>query len=263
METRVFCSNYASRLLPADLGSVTQSMKNIFRMLIFFPGLSKDKRPWNIKILLLERLPEDNYQLLKYIVCFLSKVNCYFGDRMSPLFSKYLFINFTIFRSETSLGWFVGEWNGYVTLAGTLTQRSLPKSNDTLTSLNHPIKPDISGERENKYSLFSFWKGFMGITVLPTMRIVQIFENVWLFKIFSYFCLWKNKNKMREYIIWTSVINFSRNFLKFFQKLPSVYIFINWINLWKFVIITSNTYLNFIELSNTSAIFWKASIKFE
>ncbi|KAK7604372.1 hypothetical protein V9T40_005558 [Parthenolecanium corni] len=39
-----------------------------------FQSLPKDKRPWHVKILILERLPEDNYQLLKYIVCFLSKV---------------------------------------------------------------------------------------------------------------------------------------------------------------------------------------------
>ncbi len=35
------------------------------------------------------------------------------------------------FWSETSLGWFGGEWNGNVTLAITLTQGSLPQSNST------------------------------------------------------------------------------------------------------------------------------------
>ncbi|XKL59670.1 hypothetical protein PGB90_000686 [Kerria lacca] len=42
-----------------------------------FQGLPKDTRAWHIKILILERLPEDNYLLLKYIVCFLSKVNLF------------------------------------------------------------------------------------------------------------------------------------------------------------------------------------------
>ncbi len=65
------------------------------------------------------------------------------------------------------------------------------------------------------------------------------------------------------YITRTSVRNFSRNFLTFFQKLPSAYIFINCTNLWKFVIIVFNTYLNFIILSKTFTIFWKAIIKFE
>lgn len=37
-------------------------------------GLLKDERPRQVKILILEKLPEDNYQVLKYIVQFLSKV---------------------------------------------------------------------------------------------------------------------------------------------------------------------------------------------
>ncbi len=45
---------------------------------------------------------------------------------MSP---KY---NLCSFWSETSLSWFGGEWNGYVMLAITLTQHSLPKSNGTV-----------------------------------------------------------------------------------------------------------------------------------
>ncbi len=36
------------------------------------------------------------------------------------------------FWSETSLGWFGGEWNGNITLAITLTQRSLLESNGTI-----------------------------------------------------------------------------------------------------------------------------------
>ncbi|XP_015609237.1 rho GTPase-activating protein 1 isoform X2 [Cephus cinctus] len=39
-----------------------------------FQSLSKDERPRRVKILVLEKLPEDNYQLLKYIVQFLSRV---------------------------------------------------------------------------------------------------------------------------------------------------------------------------------------------
>lgn len=39
-----------------------------------FPGISKDEKPRHVKILILEKLPEDNYQVLKYIVQFLSKV---------------------------------------------------------------------------------------------------------------------------------------------------------------------------------------------
>ncbi|OXU26243.1 hypothetical protein TSAR_016906 [Trichomalopsis sarcophagae] len=39
-----------------------------------FQTLSKDERPRRVKILILEKLPEDNYQLLKYIVQFLSRV---------------------------------------------------------------------------------------------------------------------------------------------------------------------------------------------
>ncbi|XP_043286655.1 rho GTPase-activating protein 1 [Venturia canescens] len=39
-----------------------------------FQTLSKDERPRKVKILVLEKLPEDNYTLLKYIVQFLSRV---------------------------------------------------------------------------------------------------------------------------------------------------------------------------------------------
>uniref|UniRef100_A0A1B6HD14 Rho-GAP domain-containing protein n=2 Tax=Homalodisca liturata TaxID=320908 RepID=A0A1B6HD14_9HEMI len=39
-----------------------------------FQSISKDERPRHVKILILEKLPEDNYQVLKYIVRFLSKV---------------------------------------------------------------------------------------------------------------------------------------------------------------------------------------------
>lgn len=51
----------------------------IFLLLIlFYLALSKDERPRRVKILVLEKLPEDNYQVLKYIVQFLSRVNYYF-----------------------------------------------------------------------------------------------------------------------------------------------------------------------------------------
>ncbi|XP_067012514.1 rho GTPase-activating protein 1 isoform X2 [Anabrus simplex] len=39
-----------------------------------FQSLSKDERPRLVKILILEKLPEDNYQILKYLVQFLSMV---------------------------------------------------------------------------------------------------------------------------------------------------------------------------------------------
>ncbi len=55
------------------------------------------------------------------------------------------------------------------------------------------------------------------------------------------------------------------NFLKFFQKLLSAYIFINCTNLSKFVKfvkIVFNAYLNFIKLSNISEIFWQSRTKF-
>ncbi|CAH0382781.1 unnamed protein product [Bemisia tabaci] len=39
-----------------------------------FQSLNKDERPRHVKILILEKLPEDNYQVLKYLVQFLAKV---------------------------------------------------------------------------------------------------------------------------------------------------------------------------------------------
>lgn len=39
-----------------------------------FQTLARDDRPKQVKILILEKLPEDNYQILKYLVQFLSKV---------------------------------------------------------------------------------------------------------------------------------------------------------------------------------------------
>ncbi|KAK7793841.1 hypothetical protein R5R35_014126 [Gryllus longicercus] len=39
-----------------------------------FQSIAKEERPRQVKILILEKLPEDNYQILKYIVQFLSRV---------------------------------------------------------------------------------------------------------------------------------------------------------------------------------------------
>ncbi len=65
--------------------------------------------------------------------------------------------------------------------------------------------------------------------------------------------------------VYEPVCVFFWNFLKFFQKLPSAYIFINCTNLSKlvkFVKIVLDTYLNFIKLLNISKIFWKVNTKF-
>ena len=40
-----------------------------------FSGMSKEERPRQVKLLILEKLPEDNYKILKYIVQFLAKVS--------------------------------------------------------------------------------------------------------------------------------------------------------------------------------------------
>ncbi len=171
------------------------------------------------------------------------------------------------FWSETSLGWFGGEWNGNCHAYSALSNpKIMVLFNINFAPPFHQTR-QIQWEGEQIFVFFSFWKGFMGIISVvnhaDSSAHAQIVENTGILKIFSYFCLWKNGNKMRVYIIWTHKRNFSWNFLIFFQKLPSAYIFINCTNLWKLVIIVFNTYLNFIKLSNTSAIFWKASIKFE
>lgn len=46
-------------------------------MSIFNLALPKDERPRQVKILILEKLPLDNYHLLKYLIQFLSKVSKY------------------------------------------------------------------------------------------------------------------------------------------------------------------------------------------
>ncbi len=58
-------------------------------------------------------------------------------------------------------------------------------------------------------------------------------------------------------------LNFSWNFLKFFQKQSSVNIFIICTNLSKYVKTVFNTLLNFMELLNISKIFRKASRKYQ
>ncbi len=57
-----------------------------------------------------------------------------------------------VFWSETSLRWFGGKWNGNITLAITLTQRSLPKLM-VLFNINF-ASPHWIQEGENKYSIF-------------------------------------------------------------------------------------------------------------
>jgi Rho GTPase-activating protein 1 len=50
---------------------IVMGLKKVY----LFSGMSKEERPRQVKILILEKLPEDNYQILKYIVQFLSKVS--------------------------------------------------------------------------------------------------------------------------------------------------------------------------------------------
>ncbi len=117
------------------------------------------------------------------------------------------------------------------------------------------------------FFLFSFWKGFLGFSVLPTVRIYPHmcrFLKMWGFiRFFPSFVYEKTEIKW-EYIlyewVWQLFLEIS---FTFFQKLSSAYIFKNCTILSKFVIIIFNINLNFIQLSNTSTIFWKASIKFE
>ncbi len=131
----------------------------------------------------------------------------------------------------------------------------------------HCSRSNISSERENKYLVFLF--GSVAhradlsthVQIYPHMcRFLKMFGFL---RFFSTFVYEKTETKW-EYVlyewVWEIFLEIS---LIFLQKLPSAYIFINCTNLWKFVIIVFNTYLNFIKLSNTSTIFWKASIKFE
>ncbi len=148
-------------------------------------------------------------------------------------------------------------------LSITLTQHSLPKVT-VLFNINFapPISPNQTYTVRGRTNiLFSFWKRFIGITVLPTMRI---YPHMCRFRFFPTFVNEKTETKW-EYILYERVWEiFLEISLHFFQNLRSAYIFINCANLWKFVIIVFNTYLNFIKISNTSTIFWKAStIQFE
>lgn len=63
--------NFKVNLLINYVLSYSRIEKNV---LIILLALAKDERPRKVKILILEKLPLDNYQLLKYIVQFLSKV---------------------------------------------------------------------------------------------------------------------------------------------------------------------------------------------
>ncbi len=102
------------------------------------------------------------------------------------------------------------------------------------------------------FFLFSFWKGFTGVTVLPTVRF---FESKQIFKIFSYFCLWKNRNEMWVYIIWTSMRNFSWNFFTFFSKTTlglyfyDVQIYENLLELFSTPLWISSNYQTFLQFS--------------
>ncbi len=103
---------------------------------------------------------------------------------------------FLFFWSETSLGWFGGQWNGNITLA-----------------------------------------------VTPYMR-----RFVRTFKIFS-LLLFIKKQKQNESIYCMN--EYEKFFLKspyIFSKTTPAYIFINYINLWKFVIIVFNAYLKFHQI---------------
>ena len=57
-----------------------------FKLFSFFftVVLSKDERPRKVKILILEKLPEDNYQVLKYVVQFLSRVRNQYSQSRFP-----------------------------------------------------------------------------------------------------------------------------------------------------------------------------------
>ncbi len=73
------------------------------------------------------------------------------------------------------------------------------------------------------FFLFPFWKGFMGITVLPT---VQIFNSCGFLRFFPTFVYEKKRNKTSVYIIWMSMRIFLEISLLFFFKLPSAFIFL-------------------------------------
>ena len=46
-------------------------------LLLFISGLNKSERAMALKKITLEKLPEDNYVVLKFLVNFLSKVSFY------------------------------------------------------------------------------------------------------------------------------------------------------------------------------------------
>lgn len=56
------------------LKSFEMIYREMFQPQFFATAMPKDERPRRVKILILEKLPEDNYHLLKYIVQFLSRV---------------------------------------------------------------------------------------------------------------------------------------------------------------------------------------------
>lgn len=65
----------------------------VFLILIYFLGWSKDEQRRKVSILLMEKLPEDNYKVLKYIIGFLSRV-------CTTIFSLFLIWLFYIIYSK-------------------------------------------------------------------------------------------------------------------------------------------------------------------
>ncbi len=95
------------------------------------------------------------------------------------------------------------------------------------------------------------------------VNCVDLYAHVQIFKMFYYFYLWKKQKQNESLYYMNKYANFFLEIsLQFFKNYPRL-IFLWCTNLWKLVRIVFNTYLNFIKLSDISAVFWKASIKFE
>ncbi len=117
----------------------------------------------------------------------------------------------------------------------------------------------IRWEGEQIFGFFFFLKRLYGYCSVANhanlSAHVQIYAD---FKIFFYFCLRKNRNKMKVY-------EYEKFFLTFphiFSKTTLGLYFYKLYKFMKYVIIVFSTYLNFIKFLNTSTIFWKASTKF-
>lgn len=59
--------------------SLHLNVSTISTNVFYISALPKDERPRQVKILILEKLPLDNYHLLKYLIQFLSKVRVLFA----------------------------------------------------------------------------------------------------------------------------------------------------------------------------------------